>query len=97
MRTLTPPSTGPSTFSSGTSQSSKLSSTGLEPRMPNLSSFCAEEKPFMPRSMMKAVMPFECLSGDVLAKSVSGGPELGSTDRLRGSAQPATNNETHRR
>ena len=28
-----------------------------EPRMPSLSSFCAVENPFMPFSMMKAVMP----------------------------------------
>ena len=29
----------------------------FDPRMPSLSSFCAVENPFMPRSMMKAEMP----------------------------------------
>ena len=55
--TLTPRPTSLSTFSSGTSQSSNTSSQVSEPRMPSLSSFCAVENPFMPFSMMKAVMP----------------------------------------
>src|SRR5690606_3738712 len=40
----------------GISQLSNTSSQVLEPRMPSLSSFCAVEKPRMPRSTMKAVM-----------------------------------------
>jgi hypothetical protein len=35
--------------------------------MPSLSSFCATEKPAMPRSMTKAVMPRASRSGSVLA------------------------------
>src|SRR6478609_5168976 len=57
--TRTPWFTSPSTFSSGISQSSNTSSQVLEPRMPNLSSFCAVLKPFMPRSTMNAVMQRE--------------------------------------
>ncbi len=35
--------------------------------MPSLSSFCAVEKPFMPFSIRKAVMPRGPASGSVLA------------------------------
>ena len=54
--TLTPWLTSPSTFACGISQFSNTNSQVLEPRMPSLSSFCAVEKPFMPRSIRKAVM-----------------------------------------
>ena len=65
--TRAPLLTSPSTFSAGTSQSWNTSSQVLEPRMPSLSSFWAVEKPGMPFSMMKAVMPLEPASGSVLA------------------------------
>ena len=35
--------------------------------MPSLSSFCAVENPFMPFSMMKAVMPRDPAAASVLA------------------------------
>ena len=42
-----------------------------EPRMPSLSSFCAVENPFMPFSMMKAVMPRGPALRSVLAYTTS--------------------------
>ncbi|MNF07861.1 hypothetical protein D3C80_2081300 [compost metagenome] len=58
-------------FSAGTSTSSNTSSPVCEPRMPSLSSFCATEKPFMPFSTIKAVMPRAPSSGSVLAYTTS--------------------------
>ena len=54
-------------FSAGTSQSSNTSSQVFDPRMPSLSSFWAVEKPGMPCSIRKAVMPRLPASGSVLA------------------------------
>ena len=49
----------PITCPAGISQSWKTNSARISlPRMPILSSFCETEKPFMPRSIRKAVMPF---------------------------------------
>lgn len=42
-----------------------------DPRMPSLSSFCAVVKPGMPRSTMKAVMPWGPASASVLAYTMS--------------------------
>src|SRR5204862_7313353 len=57
----------PSTFSSGTSQSSNTSSAVSEPRMPILSSFCAVENPFIPFSIRNAEIPRGPAFGSVLA------------------------------
>ena len=54
-------------FSSGTTQFSNTSSLVDEPRMPSLSSFCALEKPLLPFSTMKAVIPRAPAAGSVLA------------------------------
>ena len=67
MRTRAPSPTPPSTFSSGTSQSSKTSSQVFEPRIPSLSSFCAVEKPGIPFSTRNAVSPRVPASGSVRA------------------------------
>src|SRR3972149_5105804 len=61
----------PMMLSSGTSQSRNTSSQVLEPRMPNLSSFCAVEKPGKPFSMRKAVMPRDPAAPSVLAYTTS--------------------------
>lgn len=65
--TFTPPSTGPSTFASGTKHSSKTSSHVSLPRIPTLSSFCAVENPGMPFSIRNAVIPLGPADGVVLA------------------------------
>ena len=67
MRTLTPPFTWPRMFFCGTKTSSKTSSPVLDPLMPSLSSFRAQEKPFDSVSTRKAVIPLEALSGSVFA------------------------------
>ena len=71
MSTFTPRPTWPSTFSSGTSQSSNTNSQVLEPRIPSLSSFWAVEKPGKPFSIRKAVMPRGPAAGSVLAYTTS--------------------------
>ena len=48
---------GPSTLSSGTSTSSRMSSVVLEARMPSLSSFLPTANPLKPRSTTNAVIP----------------------------------------
>ena len=67
MSTRTPPFNWPNTFSAGTRQLSNTSSLVDEPRMPSLSSFCADEKPAQPFSTMNAVMPRGPAAGSVLA------------------------------
>ena len=53
IKTPAPSPTLPSTLSSGTKQSSKMSSHVLEPRIPILSSFGPDEKPAKPRSTLR--------------------------------------------
>ncbi len=71
MSTLTPRPTSPSTFSAGTSQSSKMSSQVSDPRIPSLSSFWAVEYPGKSFSTMKAVMPRAPAAGSVFAYTTS--------------------------
>ena len=52
---------------SGTSQLSNTNSQVSLPLIPNLSSLGLVENPGKPRSIMKAVIPFEPFSGSVLA------------------------------
>ena len=55
--TLYPLPTSPTTFVSGSSQPSRISSHVLDARMPSLSSFLPTESPRQPRSITNAVIP----------------------------------------
>ena len=59
--TYTPLFTSPSTFCSGTSHFSKTSSQVSLPRMPSLSSFCADLKPYKQRQQAQWLL-WPCLS-----------------------------------
>ena len=71
MSTAAPRPTSPSTRSFGTRQFSNTSSPVSEPRMPSLSSFCAQEKPASVDSIRKAVTPFVPSSGSTVAYTTS--------------------------
>src|SRR3990167_1836693 len=67
MSTFTPSLIFPKTFSAGTQHSVKTNSEVLEPRIPNLSSFCADLNPDMAFSTIKAVMHLAPADLSVLA------------------------------
>ena len=67
IRTLTPQFNSPRRFWRGTKTLSNTNSPVLEPRIPSLSSFRAQENPLELLSTMKAEIPLEAFPGSVLA------------------------------